>query len=104
MTSRQKVPKTFCTSAEAARILGVALRTVQLWSEAGLLEVWKTRGGHRRISRKSVEGLLLNPNGPQLRGPTHWVERRAKPAPLPTPFSVLVVEDNDSLREATVAF
>lgn len=50
--------KTFCTTREAAEILGVSLRTVQLWAEAGLLEAWKTSGGHRRIMRNSVEHLL----------------------------------------------
>lgn len=50
--------KTFCTTREAAEILGVSLRTAQLWAEAGLLEAWKTTGGHRRITRNSVERLL----------------------------------------------
>jgi CheY-like chemotaxis protein len=36
----------------------VSLRTVQLWSEAEVLEAWKTTGGHRRITRSSVERLL----------------------------------------------
>ena len=59
MTPRQTVMKTFCTSAEAAQLLGVALRTVQLWTEAGLLQGWKTAGGHRRISRESVQRLVV---------------------------------------------
>lgn len=57
--SRPDVPKkTFCTTREAAELLGVSLRTVQLWSEAEVLEAWKTTGGHRRITRSSVERLL----------------------------------------------
>jgi len=48
----------FCTTREASEILGVSLRTVQLWAEAGLLEAWKTSGGHRRILRNSVDRLL----------------------------------------------
>ena len=39
------------STREAAEQLGVALRTVQLWVEAGVLPAWKTAGGHRRISR-----------------------------------------------------
>lgn len=46
------------TTREAAQMLGVALRTVQLWVEAGVLRAWKTAGGHRRIMRNSVEELL----------------------------------------------
>jgi len=48
----------YCTTREASQMLGVSLRTVQLWSESGLLETWKTDGGHRRISRASVQRLL----------------------------------------------
>ncbi len=40
-------------------MLGVALSTVQLWTENGLLRAWKTRGGHRRIARNSVERVLI---------------------------------------------
>ncbi|MEI7432423.1 MAG: response regulator [Betaproteobacteria bacterium] len=48
----------FCTTREAAEQLGVSLRTAQLWSESGLLEAWKTEGGHRRISLESVQRVL----------------------------------------------
>ncbi len=57
---RTKVPKTFCTTAEAAQRLGVSIRTVQIWSETGLLEAWKTEGGHRRITLDSLERLLVH--------------------------------------------
>lgn len=43
---------------EAARQLGVSVRTVQLWVENGTLDAWKTPGGHRRILRSSVEAAL----------------------------------------------
>lgn len=46
------------STREASEILGVSLRTVQLWVDGGILEAWKTAGGHRRISRASVEALL----------------------------------------------
>jgi len=54
----ETILKAFCTTREAAAVLGVSLRTVQLWAEAGVLDAWKTSGGHRRISRDSVERLL----------------------------------------------
>mgnify|MGYP000630290012 CR=1 FL=1 len=44
----------FLTTREAAQVLGVSLRTTQLWVENGQLDAWKTEGGHRRISRASV--------------------------------------------------
>jgi excisionase family DNA binding protein len=48
----------FCTSREAAKLLDVSVKTAQLWAESGILQAWKTPGGHRRISRKSVDELL----------------------------------------------
>ena len=36
----------------------VPVRTVQLWANGGVLDCWKTEGGHRRILRVSVERLL----------------------------------------------
>jgi excisionase family DNA binding protein len=59
-TKRKPLLKTFVTTREAARLLGVSLRTAQLWAENGLLSCWKTDGGHRRIPRDSVERLLVN--------------------------------------------
>lgn len=49
--------KTFVTTREAARLLNVSLRTIQLWTESGVLSAWKTAGGHRRISAKSVKKI-----------------------------------------------
>jgi excisionase family DNA binding protein len=46
------------STLEVARLLGMAVRSVQLMVDRGQLEAWKTPGGHRRISRASVESLL----------------------------------------------
>ena len=46
------------TTREAGETLGVAVRTIQLWVEAGVLPAWRTAGGHRRISRSAVEKLM----------------------------------------------
>lgn len=43
------------STLEVARVLGLAVRSVQLMVDRGELEAWKTPGGHRRISRQSVE-------------------------------------------------
>jgi excisionase family DNA binding protein len=48
----------FVSTREAAQMLGVALRTVQLWVESGSLSAWKTLGGHRRIARVAVDKLV----------------------------------------------
>lgn len=74
------------STREAAVILGVCVRTVQLWVESGRLQAWKTPGGHRRISRKSVEKELRS-----------RVSKRAEPV---ADFDVLIVEDERIQRKA----
>ncbi len=86
------IEKSFCTTREAAGLLGVSVGTVQLWAESGLLQAWKTSGGHRRVMRDSVERLLR-------RGSSSSAVH--KPAMLsetnPRQLSVMVVEDDPDL-------
>jgi excisionase family DNA binding protein len=102
MAHHKQVPKTFCTTREAAALLGVSLSTAQLWAESGLVEAWKTGGGHRRISRQSIERLLANPAGRDVpaevvptRRATDVAQGSATP---PAPLNILVVEDDPTLR------
>jgi excisionase family DNA binding protein len=90
------VEKSFCTTKEAATMLGVSVGTVQLWSESGLLQAWKTAGGHRRVIRESVEKLLHKAPMQASR------ELVAEPPSAALPeanrrFQVLVVEDDINL-------
>ncbi|MGN7292952.1 GAF domain-containing protein [Rhizobium sp. SAFR-030] len=55
------------TTAQAAKLLGVSVRTAQLWVESGNLSSWKTPGGHRRIPRLAVAELIA---GQAMRQPT----------------------------------
>lgn len=50
--------KDILTTANAAELLGVSIRTAQLWVESGRLPSWKTPGGHRRIPRQAVLDLI----------------------------------------------
>lgn len=76
-----------CTTRQAARRLGVSLRTVQLWVENGTLPAWKTVGGHRRISTEAVDRLVAQQGEALDRvGGTGLLR-------------VLVVEDQMSLRQ-----
>src|SRR6218665_821029 len=43
-----------CSTLEAARLMGLAVRSVQLMVDRGELPAWKTAGGHRRIARAAV--------------------------------------------------
>jgi excisionase family DNA binding protein len=86
------IKKSFCTTREAATMLGVSVGTVQLWVESGLLQAWKTAGGHRRVLRDSVDHLLHKESIPSP-VPT----APAQPSFSPHRLSVMVVEDDANL-------
>ena len=67
-------------------MLGMAVRSVQLMVDRGDLEAWKTPGGHRRISKTSVERWLASRQPTQ--GDGHSKSRRSS---VPR---VLLVEDS----------
>lgn len=46
------------TTTEAAKLLGISVRTAQLMIEGGKLPSWKTPGGHRRVLRSDVDAIL----------------------------------------------
>ena len=48
-------------------MLGMAVRSVQLMVDKGLLQAWRTPGGHRRIDSRSVQRWLAKRDG-QLDG------------------------------------
>lgn len=117
------------TTAEAAKLLGVSIRTVQLWVEGGTLASWKTPGGHRRVRRASVEAAIRRQAS--SRGSALVVVIAARPeldacvaalAPMPEcvvdayqdplaamraigarpPFAIVVAADSLGLDEAAV--
>jgi excisionase family DNA binding protein len=75
----------YLTTREAAARLGTSVRTIQQWVEKGLLEGWKTDGGHRRISQSSVAALLQSRRHEQA-------TQQAVPS-----LCMLVAEDDASL-------
>jgi excisionase family DNA binding protein len=84
----------YCNTRQAAAMLGVSHRTVQLWVESGTLEAWKTAGGHRRIALSSIERHVERRRQAML-------ERAA-----PARHKVLLVDDDGStlaLYEAATA-
>ncbi len=91
---QQLNPQDFLTTREAAELLGVALRTVQLWVEAGTLSAWKTAGGHRRIDRASVDAVLKQQSSAR--------QIPASAESVKGPFHILVVDDDATMREIMV--
>ncbi len=74
----------YCTTREAAKLLGISLRTAQQWVEKGRLEAWKTTGGHRRITQASIAAAMLELESGNA---------------VKSPFSlpILIIEDDASL-------
>ncbi|ANN68316.1 response regulator [Bordetella bronchialis] len=86
----------FVSTRAAAEKIGVSVRTVQLWVEAGILKAWKTEGGHRRVSLASVQTLLRR---------REQDAARAAGEAAAGPLRVLAVDDDAHLRslyEATL--
>ena len=79
------------STRQAAKMLDVSLRTVQLWVESGVLKAWKTPGGHRKVALSSVEELLANRKS-AISSNTKEHKRSSQD------FSILVVEDDEALR------
>ncbi|MFT5588667.1 MAG: excisionase family DNA binding protein [Bradyrhizobium sp.] len=80
-----------CTTQNAARLLGISVTSVQQLVEAGVIEAWKTKGGHRRIplhaiqAYKASQTTMSDHNG-----------SRAIPGRKP---SIVIIEDNLMQRE-----
>ena len=75
-----------CTTQRAAEILGISVTSVQQLVEAGVIEAWKTKGGHRRIPLAAVQAYKGGATGQETRA------GRMRPAEG-TPVSILVIED-----------
>lgn len=87
MDDDDKVQDQYCSTRDAAKMMGVSLRTAQLMVERGVLQAWKTAGGHRRIQLESVRQYLRE-------------RERGGALPRESVLSILVVEDDAILREA----
>lgn len=74
----------YCSTTEAARLLGLSVGTVQSMVEDGRLTAWKTSGGHRRIAMASVQQLLAAQNS-------------LASLPSADALSIYVVEDDSTL-------
>ncbi|MBF4990952.1 response regulator [Methylophilus sp. QUAN] len=77
--------KTHAIPREVANILNLSVATIQKLVENNMLEAWKTKGGHRRILKKSVVEYASNVKKIELNN-------------LPK-FSLLIIEDNVQLTK-----
>lgn len=85
---------TYLTSIATARMLGMAVRSIQLMVDRGELEGWKTPGGHRRISRSSVDRWMRDNHVLPAAPPLDDGAPVREAAPADRPLSILLVEDS----------
>lgn len=83
MTDKQK---DYLSTRDAAELLNVAVSTIQLWTDNGLLRAWTTAGGHRRIDKTSVSEMLSQQKNIATK-------KSGKQA-----LSIVIVEDNEQER------
>lgn len=98
------VDQDVCSTREAAALLGVSVKTIQLWVESGVLRAWKTPGGHRRVSRESVLNMQSQRRA-AIRAPDDGTRRGVsaingadQTAAQDARFSILVVDDDEDVR------
>ena len=75
--------KDYLSTRDVAKLLNVAVSTIQSWTDNGLLRAWTTAGGHRRIEKSSVEKLL------------HKQQSILNEKSDDKKISIVVVEDNE---------
>lgn len=78
-----------CSTREVAKVLGLAVRSVQLMVDRGELQAWKTPGGHRRIARASVQQWLTQRSGLASTAPSTIPTQTPRERP-----KVLLIEDS----------
>ncbi len=88
MAKTQSPGEEYCGTTYAAKLLRLSVASVQGLVESGQLEAWKTRGGHRRISMRSLAKYMDG----------HGLHRPAEGATTER-LRVLVVDDDPIMRE-----
>ncbi|BDG02449.1 MerR family transcriptional regulator [Anaeromyxobacter oryzae] len=84
--------RSFYTTFEAARLLGVSLPTVVNWIKARRIKAHRTPGGHRRIAREDLAAFMVRQGIPIPEELSDAAPGRRK---------VLVVADAGPAREGT---
>lgn len=84
-----------CTTQRAAELLGISVSSVQQLVEAGVIEAWKTKGGHRRIPLQAVLDYKAAPGlAPRGEAAADVVLSGQDQRPA----TILIIEDNPMQR------
>lgn len=94
----------YCTTQQVANMLGISVTYVQQLVEAGALEAWKTRGGHRRIPLAAVQAYRtrLNVDVPEIQVAAHFANPAASAGARDAQtgeVALMIIEDSPMQRE-----
>lgn len=100
MKIKEDTPDEVCTTQQAAEILGISVSSVQQLVEAGVIEAWKTKGGHRRIPRQAVLAYKSTPSPATVAraGTGAAVMVPAREPAADGRVAIMVIEDNPMQR------
>jgi excisionase family DNA binding protein len=85
------IEQQYCSTTQASKKLGVSLGTVQQMVEDGVLNAWKTSGGHRRILLESLQAYLAKRG---VVSGSEKIEINDK-----TQLNILIAEDDATLQK-----
>ncbi len=97
----QPLPDTesYYTTLEVARMLGMAVRSVQMMVDRGELQAWKTPGGHRRITASSLQNWLARSRVGVAPPAAQRAARPRRGAARPgRPPRILLIEDSSHFQ------
>lgn len=100
MKIKEDAPDEVCTTQQAAEILGISVSSVQQLVEAGVIEAWKTKGGHRRIPRQAVLAYKSAPSAASAAraGLGAAMAASAREPAADGRVAIMVIEDNPMQR------
>ena len=109
MTTKRKsqrwgTGKKWFSSSEAARYLGVSVDTIRQMDESGELRASRTKGGHRRFSRKTLDAYLARKGGGRSARVEERPKRPPRPVARPEPIRDPIEDDPEDFEPGDEAF
>lgn len=96
--------KKWFSSSEAARYLDVSVDTIRQLDETGELPASRTKGGHRRFSRKALDAYLARKGARTSRGTQERPKPPSRPVTRPQPIPDVTEDDPEDLEPGDEEF
>jgi excisionase family DNA binding protein len=109
MTTKRKsqrwgTEKKWFSSSEAARYLGVSVDTIRQLDESGELRAGRTKGGHRRFSRKALDAYVTRKGRGGSTRANGRPNPRSRPVASPEPVPEPLDDDPEDVEQGDEEF